>query len=174
METFSCAQAKKYGEVSETLPINFTEDDVTWVASKISCASYALGEEAIELYNWLLCFGCVSEELRIVVSILDDCMANSSPPWAAYFALMACCLLALDKRPGVCPVGLGETLRRDLAKLVMRAARYQAKTACGNLQLCAGLEDGIEGAAHDVCQRRMDRVRAIRNVEEDAGDSDEE
>ena len=40
-------------------------------------------------------------------------------------------------------MGIGETLRRALAKLVMRAAREQAKTACGNLQLCAGLKAGI-------------------------------
>ena len=84
---------------------------------------------------------------------MDDWMANSSPPWAAYRTLMAFRLVALDKRPGVCPVGIGETLRRDLAKLVVRAARNQAKTACGNLQLCAGLEASIEGVTHAVGQR---------------------
>ena len=63
------------------------------------------------------------------------------------------------------PVGIGETLHRDLAKLVMRAADDQAKTACGKLQLCAGLEAGIEGATHDVGQRRVERVREKR-VEE--------
>ena len=57
-------------------------------------------------------------------------------------------------------MGIGETLRRDIAKLVMRAAGDQAKTACGNLQLCAGLESGIEGAPHDVAQRRVERVLA--------------
>ena len=43
------------------------------------------------------------------------------------------------------PVGIGETLRGSLAKLVMRAAGEQANTACENLQLYAGLETGIEG-----------------------------
>ena len=42
-------------------------------------------------------------------------------------------------------MGIGETLRRALSKLVTRAAGEQAKTACGNLQLCAGLEAGIDG-----------------------------
>ena len=64
------------------------------------------------------------------------------------------------------PVGIGETLRRALAKIVMRAAGDQAKTACGNLQLCAGLKAGIEGATHAVGQRRVERVRA-RRVEEE-------
>ena len=62
-------------------------------------------------------------------------MANYSPPWAADRTLMAFCLVALDKRLGVRPVGIGETLFQGLAILVMRASGEQAKTACGNLQL---------------------------------------
>ena len=80
-------------------------------------------------------------------------MDNSSPPWAAYRALIACRLVALDKSPGVRPVVIGETLSRALAKLVMRAAGDQEKTAGGNLQLCTGLEAGTEGATHAVVQR---------------------
>ena len=86
-------------------------------------------------------------------------MANSSSPWAAYRALMTCHLVVIDKRPGMRPVGIGEMLRRDLAKLVMRAAGEQVKTACGNIQLCAGLAAGIEGATHTVGQRRLERAR---------------
>ena len=75
---------------------------------------------------------------------------NSSHPWASYHALMACHLVFLDKWPGVRPVGIGETLRLALAKLVMRSAGGQAKTVRGNLKLCAGLEAGIEGDTHAV------------------------
>ena len=63
---------------------------------------------------------------------------------------MACFLVALDKRSGVRPVGIEETVCHTLAKLVMRAAGDQAKIACGNLQMCAGLEAGIEGTKHAV------------------------
>ena len=145
VENPTCTAFEVYEDVPETVTLDFTEDDVTWVASKLSGAAGALGAEAMELRNWLLRFGCASEELRVVFASLADWMANSSPPWAAYRALMACRLVALDKRPGVRPVSIGETLRRALAKLVMRAAGEQAKTACGNLQMCAGLEAGIEG-----------------------------
>ena len=39
-------------------------------------------------------------------------------------------------------MGIEETLLWALAKLVMMAAGDQAKTACGDLQLCADLEAG--------------------------------
>ena len=55
---------------------------------------------------------------------------------------------------------------------MMRAAGEQAKTACGNLQLCAGLETGIEGATYAVGQRRVERVRA-RRVEEEKEEATE-
>ena len=123
----------------ETVPLDFAEDEVTWVASNLSGAAGTLGAEAIELINWLLHLGCTSEELRVVVARLADWMSNSSPLWATYRALMACCLMEFDNSPGVGHVVTRETLPRALAKLVMREAGYQAKTVCGNLQLCAGL-----------------------------------
>ena len=144
MENSTCAAFKEHEEVPETVPLDFTEDDVTWVASKLSGAADVLGAEAIELHNWLLRFGCSSEELRVFVTRLADWMANSSSPWVAYRALMACRLALLNKRPGVHPVGIGETLRQALDKLVMRADGDQMKTACANLQLCAGLGAGID------------------------------
>ena len=72
-------------------------------------------------------------------------------------------------------MGIGETLRRDLAKLVTREAGEQAKTACGILQLCAGLKAGIEGETQAVGQRRLERVRSILDIEEvEASDEEEE
>ena len=55
------------------------------------------------------------------------------------------------------PVGIGETLRQAITKLVMREAGGQAKMACGSLQLCEGIEASTEGATHAVDQRRWER-----------------
>ena len=55
-------------------------------------------------------------------------------------------------------MGIMDTLRRSLAKLVMRTSGDQAKTECRNLHLCTGLEDGMEGAAHAVEKRRRERT----------------
>ena len=54
-------------------------------------------------------------------------------------------------------MGIGEMIKHDLAKLIMRAAGDQAKIVCGNLQLCTVLEAGIEGATHALVKWIVDR-----------------
>ena len=56
MENQACAAFQEYEDVPKTVPLDFTEDDVAWFASKLSGAAGALGAETIELRNWLLCF----------------------------------------------------------------------------------------------------------------------
>ena len=63
---------------------------------------------------------------------------------AVYQALTTFRLVVLDKRSGVRLVVIGKTLLLSLDKLFMTEAGYQAKTACGNLQLCVGLEADVE------------------------------
>ena len=146
----TCAAFEEYEEVPERFTLDFSEDDVMWVSSKLSVITGALVAEAINLRNWLLLFGCVSEELSVVVTDMSDWMANSSPHWDAYRALMACCLVVLNKRPGVLTVGIGWTLCHAITKLVMRKPGDQARTECESLQLCTGIEAGVEGVTHAV------------------------
>ena len=87
---------------------------------------------------------------------------------------MTCRLVALDKRTGVSPVGIGETLFRALAKILMRAAGDQANTACEKLQMCAGLKASIEISTHAVRKWILERVRARRSVEETGSVEEEE
>ena len=80
VEKTTHAAFDEYKEVPETLPLELSEDNATRVASKLSGAPGVLGAEAIELRNYLLCFGCASEEFIVVVTNLSDWMANSYPP----------------------------------------------------------------------------------------------
>ena len=72
-------------------------------------------------------------------------------------------------------MGIGETLCRALAKVITRAAGYQVKTVCGNLQLCPGLETGIEGSTHAICKWRIKQVRerSSKEVAEDGASNEE-
>ena len=108
MENTLCLAFKEYEEVLKTVPLDFMEDDVMWVASKLFGTTGLLGEEAIKMRSWIINFGFALEDLKALVVNLDEYMYNYSPPWAAYCARMAFCLVILDKSLGVCPVGIRE------------------------------------------------------------------
>ena len=117
------------------MPLDFSEEVITWVALELSGSSGALGAEALKLKNWLLRFGCALEEKRFEVAGLSDFLVNSSTSWSAYISLMAYRIVVLNNLPEVCPVGIGETLRRSLSKLAIRAVGDPAKVTCRNLKL---------------------------------------
>jgi len=62
--------------------------------------------------------------------------------------LVACRLIALDKCPGVCPIGIGEVVRRIIAKAVLSIVKLDILEAAGPLQLCAGQDARCEAAVH--------------------------
>jgi hypothetical protein len=139
-----------YDATPTAIPVDITAEVVETVATKLSGAAGLGGTDAVDLRNWLLRFGRESEAFRTEMARWASWLANSSPPWAAYRAMMACRLVALDKQPGVRPVGIGEIYRRLWAKCLLKVIGTQATIACGNYNLCAGLAAGIEGAVHAV------------------------
>jgi hypothetical protein len=104
-----------------------TADTFEVVASKLTSAAGSWGTDAIDLHNWLLWFGKESEAL------LREEMASANPSWAAYRAMMACRLNALDnKHPGVRPVGIGKIYRHLWVKFLLKAIGRQVMAACVN------------------------------------------
>ena len=139
-----------YADLPTAIPLCITQDDVEVISSRLSGAAGPGGTDAVDLSNWLLRFGPQSEDLRSEMAAWVNWLANTHPPWAAYRAMMANRLVALDKQPGTRPVGIGEIYRRLWAKCLLKAIGTQATTACSNFNLCAGLQAGIEGAVHAV------------------------
>ena len=158
------AVLEEYAVVPAMKDLDVTCDTVTKVAGELSGAGGPGGVDAVALQHWLLRFGKDSFALREAVAEFTRWMANSTPPWAAIRAIMANRLMALDKCPGVRPVGIGEIWRRLFSKCVLKEAGAEATEACGSDQLCAGLKADIEGAVHAV--RAM---AAIRPDEEEWG-----
>jgi len=65
-------------------------------------------------------------------------------------SLLACRLIALDKHPGIRPIGIGDTARRIIAKAVLYVVRPDVQEASGCIQLCGGQIAGIEAMVHAV------------------------
>ena len=61
-------------------------------------------------------------------------------------------LVPLDKNPGVRQIGIGEVLRRIIAKAVISTIKPEIMKSAGPLQLCAGQEAGCEAATHEMNQ----------------------
>ena len=59
-------------------------------------------------------------------------------------------MLAADKKPGVHPLACGEIWMRLWVDCLNTEMKVCATTACGNVNLCAGLRAGIEGNLHAV------------------------
>ena len=67
---------------------------------------------------------------------------------------MVCWLYSLYKILGLQPMDIEEKLQQSLVNLVLIAEWYQAKTAFGNLHLCAILEAVIEGDTYSIISSR--------------------
>uniref|UniRef100_A0A7S4I4G3 Uncharacterized protein n=1 Tax=Odontella aurita TaxID=265563 RepID=A0A7S4I4G3_9STRA len=114
-----CSAFKKHKVVPEAVPLDFLEENFKWLASKPSGSAGACKAEALEVHIWLMRFGCRSEKLREELACWADWMDRTSPLWSAHRAIMTCHLIALDKFPGVPPVGIGEIICRLLVKTVL-------------------------------------------------------
>lgn len=115
-----------YQEMPEFVDLDITEDTVIEVAKNLSGSGGAGGTDSYTAQSWLLRFGEASCRLRVALANFTCWLANDFPPWASYRGLAVGRLLALDKCPGVRPIGIGETWRRAMAKCVLRVAGKEA------------------------------------------------
>ena len=75
---------------------------------------------------------------------------------SALVPFLSCRLIALDKRPGVRPIGVCEVIRRITSKAILKVVGHDVEEACGYLQKCSGSPAGLEAAIH-----------AMQNIYED-------
>jgi hypothetical protein len=76
--------------------------------------------------------GQASQRLQVVISQFSQWLSNGTPPFAAFRAALANRRIAMNKFPGVQPVGIGDVRRRLVAKCVLTGAGHSATAACGS------------------------------------------
>jgi hypothetical protein len=132
------------------MPVYCFEECVAKAAARLSGSAGPCGVDAEMLKNWLLRHGDHSGRLRDAMATWVDWLSNGSPPYAAYRAVNMVRTVALDKSPGVRPLGIGESWMRLWSDCSHTKTKVAATNACGNTQLCAGLRSGIEANLHAV------------------------
>ena len=95
-------------------------------------------------------FQAVSDDLCYALSLFSKRLCTEFVDPSALSSFVACRLIALDKNPGVRPIGVGETVRRLIAKVVLSVLYNDIQSAAGSLQLCAGQLSGCEAAVHSM------------------------
>ena len=155
-------------------------DHVESRSSKLHGAAGPSGVDAIMLKAWLTRHGAASDALRFEMAEWATWLGCFKPEYAKIRALNHVRLLAVDKEPGVRPLGCGEIWMRLISGTILDQCKERARDACNNVQLCAGLQAGIEGATHamlDVFPELagwLNMQKAATNSETEKGDGEDE
>ncbi len=126
--------------VIEPHPVAFDQIHGSLIRSIVQQMDGSAGPSGLDAYAWKrLCssFHSASDELCRSVAKLTRRLCSYHVDQHGIYALTACRLIALDKCPGVMPIGVGQTLRRLISKAILRVARDDILKAVGSLQLCA-------------------------------------
>ncbi len=137
-------------ELPALMDVSVTSGHVERVARALHGGAGPGGTSSSHWRSFLLRYGAHSARLRDAVAVLIMMMANGVVEWPWIRAMMSSRLIALDKNPGVRPIGVGEVLRRLMGKVMVLCTGADVQDECGADQLCSGLRGGIEGAIHAV------------------------
>ena len=105
------------------------------------------GPSGVDALGWrCLCTSfqtASSDHCRSLTSVARRISTLFTKPDALHPRLN-CRLIALDKNPGVRPIGIGETSRRIFTKVVLHVVKQDVMDAASCLQLCVGQHAGCE------------------------------
>lgn len=137
----------------EDHPVLFECLDAAMIRSAALRTSGAAGPSGLDALGWRrLCtsFKSASLELCNSLALAARRLCTELVDPASLTPLMASRFIALNKNPGVRPIGIGDTARRIIAKAILNIIRQDVQEAAGSVQLCAGQISGIEAAVHAV------------------------
>ena len=95
-------------------------------------------------------FQLASDDLCASLALVAKKIATTNVDPNGLGSFTACRLIALDKMPGVRPIGIGEVSRRIVSKAIISVVSDEIKEVAGTTQLCAGQEAGCEVGVHSM------------------------
>ena len=131
-------------------PVVFETLDAAKIRSAALRTSGAAGPSGLDAKEWRrLCtsFKHASKDLCHSLALMARRLSTTYVDPRGLSPFLACRLIALNKHPGVCPIGVCET-SRIIAKAILSITRGDIQDAAGSLQLCAGQIAGTEAAVH--------------------------
>ena len=140
-------------------PVIYEDIDSKMVQEAAKNTSGSGGPTKIDADIWkhLLCskaFGKHSDELAEEIALTIRRLCTEQIPADDIEFLWASRLVPLMKKDdGVRPIGIGETLRRVMARCVLKVCGEEVQNQAGTLQTCAGMESGIEASIHAVADK---------------------
>ena len=131
-------------------PVIFESLDGLQIRNTISKMKGSAGPSGLDTDDWrqMCCsFKDASNDLCNVLADTAKYIATSYVDPVGLEALNACRLVALEKTHGVRPIGIGEVVKRMLAKVILKIVKEDIQQVIGPLQMCAGYENGVEVAS---------------------------
>ena len=132
-------------------PVIFDQFDGSLICSTLMKMDGAAGPSGLDTSCWKrLCtaFRSYSTDLCDVLASLCRKICTEYLDPSDLAPLVACRLIALDKSPGIRPIGIGECVRRIICKAIASFLSMDILDTVGPQQLCAGHTSGCEAAVH--------------------------
>ena len=141
--------------IPEPHPIHFNQIDGPLIRTVALKTDGAAGPSGIDAAGWKhLCtsFRSHSADLCDALASLAKRICTTYVDPKGLEAFVASRLIALDKCPGVRPIGVGEAICRIIGKAISFTLKHDIQDAVGPVQLCASHDGGCEAAIHAMHQ----------------------
>ena len=136
-------------------PVMFECIDAELIRHAAKNTTSTAGPSGLDARGWRrICytFKEASDELCLSLALLACRLCTQVVHHSTLAPLLACRLIALDKNPGVRPIGRCEVSRRIISKAILCVIKDDIQDAAGSNQLCGGQVASIEAAVHAVRQ----------------------
>ena len=143
------------GNIPPVDPVLFepiTEQLISKAVLELQGSHGPSGGDAAHWKRLTLSFGCKSKRLREAMAKFARRMCTERMDPEVLEAFLANRLVAIDKCPGVRPVGIGEAPRRIIGKGIVKVLKKDIQMAAGSYNLCAGQAVGIEALIHAMIE----------------------